>query len=81
MSRARGAWNTKGTWAAVVALAATLILTAYAMLGGIEDTDADAQAQAPAKGGASPSSSVSGPASPEETYVTPDDWTGSIDDK
>ncbi|MGW6876042.1 hypothetical protein ACWGHA_27340 [Streptomyces xanthophaeus] len=71
MSRARGAWNTKGTWAAVVALSAVLILTAYAMLGGNDDTDAGAQA--PAKGGAS--ASVSGAPSPEGTYVTPDDWT------
>ncbi|MGW9370426.1 hypothetical protein ACWGVR_10480 [Streptomyces xanthophaeus] len=71
MSRARGAWNTKGTWAAVVALSAVLILTAYAMLGGNDDTDAGAQA--PAKGG--PSASVSGAPSPEGTYVTPDDWT------
>ncbi|WP_392892933.1 hypothetical protein [Streptomyces sp. LN699] len=70
MARTRGVWNTKGTWAAAVALFAVLILTAYAMLGG---DDAATDAQAPTKG--APSAGVSGPASPEATYAVPDDWT------
>jgi hypothetical protein len=68
MSRSRGAWNTKGTWAAAVALAAVLVLTAYSLLAG-DDGDSDT----PAKGGASPSASSS--ASPVPTYAVPDDWT------
>ncbi|MFI1285142.1 hypothetical protein ACH4U5_31030 [Streptomyces sp. NPDC020858] len=68
MSRTRGTWNTKGMWAAGVALAAVLVLTAYSFLAG-DDGGADT----PAKGGASPS--ASSPASPAPTYAVPDDWT------
>ncbi|MFF0170194.1 hypothetical protein [Streptomyces prasinus] len=68
MGRTRGAWNTKGTWAAGIALAALLAFTGYAMLnGGDEDTDT------PSKGGSSASASVS--PGPSATYVPPDDWT------
>ncbi|MFD7915156.1 hypothetical protein ACFV30_31285 [Streptomyces sp. NPDC059752] len=49
-------------------MAAVIVLTAYAALGGDGD-----EVQSPAKGGASPS--VSGSASPEATYAPPQDWT------
>ncbi|MFD8415460.1 hypothetical protein ACFV2Q_27480 [Streptomyces sp. NPDC059650] len=68
MSRTRGAWNTKGTWIAGVALAAVLALTGYSLLsgdGGGED--------APAKVGSNPG--ASSPASPSPGYSTPQDWT------
>ncbi|MFD4865268.1 hypothetical protein [Streptomyces sp. NPDC058412] len=69
MSRTRGAWNTKGTWAAGVALATVLLLTAYSLLA----ADDGAGSEAPAKGGASPS--ASSPASPAPTYAAPEAWT------
>ncbi|MFF2572732.1 hypothetical protein [Streptomyces sp. NPDC058084] len=71
MSRTRGTWNTKGTWAAGIALAAMLLLTAYAAFSGSGDDDA----KTGAKGGGSASPSVSGSASPEPTYAQPPDWT------
>ncbi|WP_330335805.1 hypothetical protein OHS33_39420 (plasmid) [Streptomyces sp. NBC_00536] len=69
MSRTRGTWNTKGTWAAGVLLAVVILLTGYAALVGDGD-----EAQTPAKGGGA-SPSVSGAASPEATYAPPQDWT------
>ncbi|WP_331720629.1 hypothetical protein OG851_42570 (plasmid) [Streptomyces sp. NBC_00161] len=69
MSRTRGAWNTKGMWAAGVTLAAVLALTAYSLLAGNDGGGSDT----PAKGAASPS--ASSPASPAPTYAPPADWT------
>ncbi|WP_327286649.1 hypothetical protein [Streptomyces sp. NBC_01205] len=69
MSRTRGAWNTKGMWAAGAALVAVLALTAYSLLAGNDGGGTDT----PAKGGASPS--ASSPASPAPTYAPPEDWT------
>ncbi|MFZ3476057.1 hypothetical protein ACODT4_44510 [Streptomyces sp. 2.9] len=69
MSRTRGTWNTKGTWLAGVMLAAVVLLTGYAALGG---DGGDGQSQA--KGGeATPSASA--PVSPQPTYEAPEDWT------
>ncbi|KOG56413.1 hypothetical protein ADK75_07575 [Streptomyces virginiae] len=70
MSRTRGTWNSKGIWAAGVALAAVLVLTAYSMLAGGDDG-----ADAPAKSGASASPGATGAASPAPTYAAPADWT------
>ncbi|WSM74044.1 hypothetical protein OIE80_36755 (plasmid) [Streptomyces cellulosae] len=70
MGRTRGTWNSKGTWAAGVALAALLAFTGYAVLsGGDEDTDT------PSKGGSSASASASASPGPSATYAPPDDWT------
>ncbi|MFI9214330.1 hypothetical protein ACIGW7_40145 [Streptomyces sp. NPDC053253] len=69
MSR-RGTWNTKGTWIAGIALAAMLLLTAYAAFSGDEDEKTGAKGGG---GGATPS--ASGSASPEPTYAQPPDWT------
>ncbi|MFF4330725.1 hypothetical protein [Streptomyces sp. NPDC001591] len=69
MPRTRGAWNTKGTWVAGVALAAVLGLTGYAMLSGGEGSPAGS-----AKG-AGPGASPSGQAAPAPTYTVPKDWT------
>ncbi|MEW2417509.1 hypothetical protein AB0953_27830 [Streptomyces sp. NPDC046866] len=68
MSRTRGTWNTKGTWIAGLALAAVLVLTAYAAFAGDDGGEG-----ASAKGGPSPS--VSSSASPAPVYTTPADWT------
>ncbi|MGW5042176.1 hypothetical protein ACWEQK_28865 [Streptomyces parvulus] len=69
MGRTRGAWNSKGTWAAGVALAALLAFTGYAVLSGDEDSDT------PSKGGSSASASGSPSEGPSATYAPPDDWT------
>ncbi|MGW9439585.1 hypothetical protein [Streptomyces sp. NPDC055607] len=69
MSRTRGTWNTKCTWFAAVALAAMLVLTAYAAFSGGGEGDSDA----PAKGGStSPSGTATANAKP--TYEQPTDW-------
>ncbi|MFI2764910.1 hypothetical protein ACH5A3_39780 [Streptomyces echinatus] len=68
MSRSKGTWNTRGTWAAGGALAAVLVLTGYIAFGGDGDDSTPA-----GKGGAQPSVSSSVSAAP--TYEVPDDWT------
>ncbi|GHA18974.1 hypothetical protein ACFOOM_04640 [Streptomyces echinoruber] len=69
MSRTRGTWNTKGMWAAGVALAAVVGLTGYAMLNGDDDSGAAAGK------GSVPSSAPSSFAGAVPTYQAPDDWT------
>lgn len=70
MSRTRGAWNTKITWVAGVALAGVLLLSGYALIGG------DEQDQRSPAAGASPAPAGSADAaSPLPTYVPPKDWT------
>ncbi|MFF0538847.1 hypothetical protein ACWDF1_35135 [Streptomyces coelicoflavus] len=68
MGRTRKTGNTKGTWAAGVALAAVLALTGYAVLNG-----GDEEADTPSKAGSGASASAA--PGPSATYAVPDDWT------
>lgn len=69
MSRTRGTWNTKGVWAAGVALAAVVGVTGYLALSGGSDSTTGAKGA----GGTSPN--VSATASAVPTYQVPEDWT------
>lgn len=68
MGRTRGTWNTRGTWAAGIALVALLAFTGVALLSG-----GDEAPDAPGAGGAGASASAS--PGPSATYAPPDDWT------
>jgi hypothetical protein len=68
MSRTRGTWNSKGVWAAGVALAAVVGLTGYLVLGG---GDGGGDQHKKAVPGPTASSSVTA----VPTYQVPDNWT------
>ncbi|GLX41118.1 hypothetical protein Sros01_71910 [Streptomyces roseochromogenus] len=71
MSRTRGAWNTKGTWIAGLALASVVVLSGYALLSGGSTTSAGSGKPV----SPNPGASAPGAPGPVATYTVPKDWS------